>query len=1161
MGELRRKGIFWVFGVGVFLFLLTLGGRYAVQKIVQDLKVRYNLNIAVERVTPLFLGLSFEGVTLQGEGFSFRASRLLARLSWTKGISLVMVDGECSFSRALSSIPLESLPPFFLEIRRSRLVGLHDFLWNGWLEKRGDLLRFRGVSRDLSVGGTIRGSTVAFSGTYRGSPFQGTFSLEDKEFSGEFGEMYFEGTLFSRGQTFEVSPFLVRGKGVEFSGKCTLGEDASFLLSGVACAFGKEFPLTLSGRIVFPVLEGDLQSSGLSGHLRVDLDRASFALSISPHSVWQGVHVSGGLEGSFQDGVTLELQGLSVNIPQHGVSFVLAGRLRGEDGELRGDVELQRLKGKVGTWEFEGKALKAYLGGQSIRFSGTGALCGGRVVVSGEYRGGKLDVRGKIENVALGEMLEENVPLSGTLSGNLSLSGELGNLEIVLALTGGRLFFREVDFGQIVSGEVVYKGGTVVLRNILLAQGNGKFLGTVTRDSSGIWGEGVFEAYPLAFPWEGKNVQLLLKGKVAFQWGKERSFLFALSAPLWSFGTLRGWNLDLVGEVRGKEVRLERFSTLWDGGLLSVQGNLVAGEKVDLQGEVENLRIPENDFRVSGIIEKARLLVSGSWENATWEFEGEGSSLRIGTEPLGERITLKLSGKVSPARLLQDQPSILDILHPGALEEGTIAVHGANLALFGGEILSRVSGTFDMYFTLDTQKNLWRFHSGALEFSFPPYGNFEGMVRGTYDGRCFVVEHVELKGDQGVHLSGGGTVDTVARDVDLRVRGRVRSFFPLGEFGVNLEAEGEIRIFGDWVSPGWEGSLRIQKVEVSGKDGAYLVLENLQGKLLGNLLQFSGYEGTFPGGRITKIEGEISPGGCAISGSLEGESLPGFEGVFEGRWKGQVVLSGENGRYTLEGDFVVAEASFDTRRGRFRGISDSVFWPKFPAKLPISVKLHINLQDTLIVRTDFLYLVLSGGMSLNFDNGKPSLNGRFDVLQGVYDLVACTVPLEGYISFTDFGGYTPQLHLEGQKSVAGYDIRVRISGPLSGYVVDFSSEPPLSKEEVLSLLFLGDKDAYMAIDRVNLSPLLAKMARFFLKKDFSLQANPLFDAITFDPEDFSRITLEKRLGKNVTMGYTQDLNGGSAFEVNVDFSKEWSFRFEREESGEMEWMLQFTTKF
>ncbi|NSW75404.1 MAG: hypothetical protein HPY68_01250, partial [Candidatus Atribacteria bacterium] len=87
---------------------------------------------------------------------------------------------------------------------------------------------------------------------------------------------------------------------------------------------------------------------------------------------------------------------------------------------------------------------------------------------------------------------------------------------------------------------------------------------------------------------------------------------------------------------------------------------------------------------------------------------------------------------------------------------------------------------------------------------------------------------------------------------------------------------------------------------------------------------------------------------------------------------------------------------------------------------------------------------------------------------------------------------------------------------------------------------------------------------FLLQKSGGLLSKiPFFDEITFDPSHFSRLALEKRLGKNVSLGYTQELSGekSSSWNVEIDFGREWSFKGQVDSKGATEWWLEFRTRF
>jgi len=1176
MGKLRRK-IFWGSMVLFFAFLLWEGGRYGLRQALRELEETHRIVVRVESTVPLFLGFSLRGVRVSGEGFAFQAPEVSVRLSWSRGISVVIEDGEFTFSSGLPWSALESLPPLFVEVRRARLSGQNLPPWDGWLEKSGTVLRFGIAAGDLEARGTVEEGKAVLEGKYRTLPFRGSFVPAEGRFEGELGEgsrrVHLEGILSRKARGWELSPLRVDYGELLFSGQLFWGDDGLSTLSGRVRVLEEDIDVSLQGRNTRTSFEGNFEgksvTSTLLGRFRADLWSSSFVLEFTPQSVWQGVRLSGRLEGSVDDGLRLNFRDFFVSPEEECTLFPVrgSGRIQGEvkkKGELwQGEIAFSSPEILVDRLELKEVSARVALDGGRVTFSGSGHMFGGNLELSGSYESGVIQASGRVQGITLEGILEQSdVPLSGIFSGNLSCTGEAGDFRIVLQLTDGSLSWQGMDLGSIAGGEVLLEGERVEVRNILVTRGSGKLSGNMVRDASGIRGKGEFEGYPLEVSWKGKMARFTLWGSVTLEWGKEHYLGLCLSSPSWFFGDLQGRDLSLSGAIRGKEITLDCLTLQWDGGYFNTRGRMVLDQEVDLSGEIENLRLPDNDFRLSGTIHRARFAVSGPWERVFWKFEGEGSSLRILNESLGERVVLKFAGVLPLSSFLGGQVAFADILNPETLSEGTIIVERANLALLGGSFLAKAVDPVDFSFVLDPGNRLWRFRSGEVALSFPPYGDFRGKVEGVYDGRRFVVETLEFSGSQGIRLSGKGTVDTLAKTLDLQCSFGGELSFPFEEFVVELGGSGTLHLFGDYVSPVAEGSVTLQRFRVLAGGREYFSLRGLQGNLAGGKWRFSGGKGTFLGGELV-VRGEVSQEGLVLHGTVQGNgAFPGLEGIFRGQWNGELVVTGKEGQYTLEGDLVVREAVLDTRGGRAGGSLRLDSLSQVVAKMPFPLKLRLSFQDTLTVKTDFLQLVLSGSVLVHREGEGLVLSGRLDVLQGTYDLIACSIPLEGYIVFTELDGFTPRLYLEGRKSLRGYDLSVSITGPLDSYAVGFSSEPPLSREEILSLLFLGDKDAYVALNRVNLAPFFLKIARFLLEKDFSPSLRPLFDGITFDSESFSRITFEKKLGKNVAFGYTQNLSdGGSAIEMNIDFGKEWSLKLERTESGETEWMLQFSTKF
>lgn len=584
MGKLRRK-IFWGSMAFFFAFLLWEGGRHGLRQVLRELEETHRIVVRVERTVPLFLGFALRGVRVSGEGFAFQAPEVSVRLSWNRGISAVIEDGEFAFSSGLPWSALESLPPLFVEVRRARLSGQNLPPWDGWLEKSGTVLRFGIAAGDLEARGTVEGGKAVLEGKYRTLPFWGSFVPAEGRFEGELGEgsrrVHLEGILSRKTQGWELSPLQVDHGGLLFSGRLFRGDDGRFVLSGRVRVLEEDIDVSLQGSNTQTSFEGNFEgksaTSTLSGRFRADLWNSSFLLEFAPQSVWRGVRLSGRLEGSVDDGLRLNFYDLFVS-PEEGCTLFPvrgSGRIQGEvkkRGELwQGEIAFSSPEILIDRLGLQGVSARIALDGGRVTFSGSGHMLGGNLELSGSYESGVIQASGRVQGITLEGILEQSgVPLSGTFSGDLSCTGRVGDFRLVLRLTNGSLSWQGVDLGSIAGGEVLLEGERVEVRNLLVTRGSGKLSGNVTRDASGIRGKGEFAGYPLEVSWKGKTAGFILWGSVALEWGKEHCLGLSLSSPSWFFGNLQGRDLSISGAVRGKEITLN---------FLALQGD-AAGNKV-----------------------------------------------------------------------------------------------------------------------------------------------------------------------------------------------------------------------------------------------------------------------------------------------------------------------------------------------------------------------------------------------------------------------------------------------------------------------------------------------------------------------------------------------------------------------------------------------------
>lgn len=274
---------------------------------------------------------------------------------------------------------------------------------------------------------------------------------------------------------------------------------------------------------------------------------------------------------------------------------------------------------------------------------------------------------------------------------------------------------------------------------------------------------------------------------------------------------------------------------------------------------------------------------------------------------------------------------------------------------------------------------------------------------------------------------------------------------------------------------------------------------------------------------------------------------------------GKINLQGEAKIFDGWGDFT-GGSSVENYSSLFSQLEDNL------RKIPLSLELTLYTGNKVRIKTRFLDLEMEGKLVIGIEDGKINGEGKLEVVEGSYDLVGIKIPLTGYITFNPLYGLNPRINLYGEKEMGSYHIFLEATGPVDDYEAILKSEPFLSEEEILSLLVLGEKDAYLSLDDINWQPLIWKAGQLLLGNKIFPEGGFLDEIdIKFLSSEygFYGVRWEKGIGKNSFIGYTQDLSGegNSSWDFAINFDKEWSLKMEGNTTGEMNWMLEFNTKF
>ena len=130
-----------------------------------------------------------------------------------------------------------------------------------------------------------------------------------------------------------------------------------------------------------------------------------------------------------------------------------------------------------------------------------------------------------------------------------------------------------------------------------------------------------------------------------------------------------------------------------------------------------------------------------------------------------------------------------------------------------------------------------------------------------------------------------------------------------------------------------------------------------------------------------------------------------------------------------------------------------------PANSPLyNVKLDIAVQTAPELQMKTAVARLSGDADLRLRGSlaRPSVLGRADILEGDATFNGIKFRLErGDITFANPVAIEPQLNLQATTHVRNYDLDVIVTGVPDRLNVNYRSEPPLPKSDIIALLALG----------------------------------------------------------------------------------------------------------
>jgi translocation and assembly module TamB len=600
----------------------------------------------------------------------------------------------------------------------------------------------------------------------------------------------------------------------------------------------------------------------------------------------------------------------------------------------------------------------------------------------------------------------------------------------------------------------------------------------------------------------------------------------------------RGFRLDLVGKnfdlSRVRQIHLDELPVDGRADFTLTGSGTLDAPAIDAVVHVRDLAL---DHELAG--------------NLDLEARTRGGELRVGGHSEFPHGTLVIEGSVGmqgdfPANI----SARMDHLDLDALWRAYLGQQLTGHSSVAGSVTMQGPLRYPRQWTLSGSLS-----DLAINVEYAKVHN-QDPVRFTYADQTIHIDPTHLVGE-GTDVVGHGSIQLAgSRELDLAADGQA-DLNLLGGFDPNLTASGlmtlHMTVGGTVTDPLPQGSIQI-KNGTANYAGLPSGLSEMNGSLAFTrdrisieLLSARTGGGTLDlKGDATNYNHQLNFNLTAVGKDVRLRYPPGVSSTAtaELHWVGSLSSS------TVSGDILVTKLAvtpgFDfgsyLERSRQSASITPANSPLYNVKLDVAVRTAPELQmKTAVAR-------LSGDADLRLRGSvaRPSVLGRADILEGDATFNGIKFRLErGDITFANPITIEPQVNLQAGTHVRNYDIDVTVTGTPDRLAVNYRSEPPLPKSDIIALLALGrtseeseqlQQQSGQSLFTDEATNLIISQA---INSTVSSRMQKLFGVsrIKIDPQGFTtetnptargpQVTIEQQFANNVTLTYSTNVSQSS----------------------------------
>jgi translocation and assembly module TamB len=220
----------------------------------------------------------------------------------------------------------------------------------------------------------------------------------------------------------------------------------------------------------------------------------------------------------------------------------------------------------------------------------------------------------------------------------------------------------------------------------------------------------------------------------------------------------------------------------------------------------------------------------------------------------------------------------------------------------------------------------------------------------------------------------------------------------------------------------------------------------------------------------------------------------------------------------------------------------------------IKLDIHVVTAPELQMRTAIARLSGDADLRLRGSVARPAVLGRVDILEGQATFHGIRFTLErGDITFANPVAIEPQLNLQASSHVRNYELNITATGTPDRLNINYRSEPPLPKSDIIALLALGrtnqesaqlQEQSGQSVFSDQASALILSQA---LNSTVSSRLDRLLGAsnIKIDPQGLTtetnplsngpQITIDQQFSNNLSVTYSTNVSQSSQQIIEAEY--------------------------